>query len=701
MALLLLFITLMTPKIGLTGLSFVLCFHFILTKLGYDKHLIKSGLLGFNAVLIGICIAYRYEINKFFFALFFISLLISIIIIVCCKNFFDRYHLPFLTFPFFFTANIISLAVNNFDVFKVNMDYVFNQNTLVTLQHNNWYRWMHCLDNIAIPNHFHVFLITLSTVFFQKSILAGILILIGMFYCSRIMVLYSFVGFYSAFFFYSIMGGNLDNLNYFYSGANFIFLSISLGCFFYVANIYSLLFVFLLSPILMFLMITLNKILFVFQMNSMSLSFSLLTSMALYILYHRSEYKYIIPANVWLISPEKSLYEYLHQSKRKIADPHYEMTLPFWGEWYVSQGYDGKITHLDDYGKALDFVIKDNEDRTYGLFGAKLESFYCYNKPIVAPASGYIYDIINHVEENEINTVNVEQNWGNSVIINHLNGLFTQISHVKKDSFLVDIGDYVLKGTLIATCGNSGRSPEPHIHFQNQHYPFFGAKTVSLPLSYFIENENGNLNFKINEIPKEDTFVRNVEILPLLVNSFNFLPNNKLKITNNITQKIEIFDIQTNQHNQLYFHDELHDSQLFYKNDGTLFRFERFEGSKKSLLFEFYTSCYSILLGYYPKIVLINDFPIFHFTPFGLKTINDIVAPIYNMMTIKHYSKAVKIDNVIAPKEIILETNYEMNIFNTCFYENTFTIKIDSSNKITIQNIKANSNYTISCEAYT
>lgn len=700
MALLLLFITFMTPKIGLVGLSFVLCFHFILSKIGFDKNLIKSGLLGFNALLTGICIAYSYEINKFFFALFIISILISIIVIVWCKNFFDRYHLPFLTFPFFFIANIIALAVNNFDVFKVNMDYVFHQNTLLTLQQNNWYRWMHCLDNLAMPNHFHVFLITLSTVFFQKSILAGLLILVGMFYCSRIMVLYSFVGFYSAFFFYTIMGGNLENLNYFYSGANFIFLSISLGCFFYVANKYSLLFVFLLSPILMFLMITLNKILFVFQMNSMSLSFSLLTSMTLYILYHRHEYKYIIPANIFYNSPEKALYEYLHQTQKKAANPTYEMTLPFWGEWFVSQGYDGKITHLGDWGKALDFVIKDNENRTYGLYGAKVESFYCYNKPIIAPADGYIYDIINHVEDNEINTVNVEQNWGNSVIINHLNGLYSQISHIKKDSFLVNIGDYVKKGTMIGTCGNSGRSPEPHIHFQNQHYPIFGAKTVSLPLSYFIENDNGNIVLKINEIPKENTFISNVEVMPLLQNSLTFLPNNKLKIINNNSKSIRTFDIQTDQYNQLYFYDEKNDSRLFYKNDGSLFCFERFEGSKKSLLFEFYTSCYSILLGYYPKIEMVNNFPNYHFAPFGLKTLNDMVAPLFNMLTIKHFSKAVKIDNIIEPNELLLETKLQMNFFKTRFYENKYTVKIDSKNNIAIHNSKTNIHYTILCEPY-
>jgi hypothetical protein len=188
--------------------------------------------------------------------------------------------------------------------------------------------------------------------------------------------------------------------------------------------------------------------------------------------------------------------------------------------------------------------------------------------------------------------------------------------------------------------------------------------------------------------------------MPLLQNSLTFLPNNKLKIINNNSKSIRTFDIQTDQYNQLYFYDEKNDSRLFYKNDGSLFCFERFEGSKKSLLFEFYTSCYSILLGYYPKIEMVNNFPNYHFAPFGLKTLNDMVAPLFNMLTIKHFSKAVKIDNIIEPNELLLETKLQMNFFKTRFYENKYTVKIDSKNNIAIHNSKTNIHYTILCEPY-
>ena len=697
---LLLLVTFMTPKIGLIGLLFLLCFHLLLVILGFSKVEIKSGVLGFNALLVGLSIAYSYEINPYFIGLFCISILLSLVIIIWCKNYFKRYHLPSLTIPFFIIVNVISLSTKSFDVFTINMDYVFEANTLIGLKQNSWYQLVHSLDGISLPNHFRVFLITLSTIFFQKSILAGFIILFGLFIFSRIAVVYALIGFYAALFFYHIMGGDIAYLTYFYSGANFIFLAIALGCFFYIPNNYSILLVFLLSPILMFLMITLNKVLFIFQMNSMSLSFSILTSVTLYILSTRHSYKLIIPANIEYSSPEKALYEYLHLLKRKVANPYYSMALPFWGEWFVSQGYDGKITHLGDWGKALDFVIIDEDKNSFSHFGEKITNFYCYDKPILAPADGYIYDAINYVEDNEINEVNTQENWGNSLLINHTNGLYSQISHIKKDSFLVNIGDYVKKGTVLATCGNSGRSPEPHIHFQVQHTPVFGAKTVALPLSYFIENKEGKLEFKINETPNEDTFISNVEELPLLHDSFNFKPNNRLKITNEKTNVTEIFDILTNQWNQLYFYCEKSETKLFFKNDGVLFTFEHFEGDKNSSLFQFYKSCYSILLGYYPTIVLDYYMPNYLFTKFGIQTISDIFAPIYNFINIKYSSKATKIDNYISPNEVVLATKHQTEILEKSFFETQYQITIAGNLNLEIENINTNTKYKLTCEAY-
>jgi LysM repeat protein len=57
-----------------------------------------------------------------------------------------------------------------------------------------------------------------------------------------------------------------------------------------------------------------------------------------------------------------------------------------------------------------------------------------------------------------------ESGYGNLVIINHGNGLQTYYAHNSK--LLVNIGQSVDSGSIIAKSGNTGNSTGPHIHFE-------------------------------------------------------------------------------------------------------------------------------------------------------------------------------------------------------------------------------------------
>lgn len=54
--------------------------------------------------------------------------------------------------------------------------------------------------------------------------------------------------------------------------------------------------------------------------------------------------------------------------------------------------------------------------------------------------------------------------YGRLVEIRHANGMVTRYAHCKK--LLVEAGDLVTKGQVIATLGSSGRSTGPHLHFE-------------------------------------------------------------------------------------------------------------------------------------------------------------------------------------------------------------------------------------------
>ena len=54
--------------------------------------------------------------------------------------------------------------------------------------------------------------------------------------------------------------------------------------------------------------------------------------------------------------------------------------------------------------------------------------------------------------------------YGNVIFINHSTGYQTRYAHLSR--FLVSVGDYVSKGSLIAYSGNTGVGSGPHLHFE-------------------------------------------------------------------------------------------------------------------------------------------------------------------------------------------------------------------------------------------
>jgi hypothetical protein len=65
-------------------------------------------------------------------------------------------------------------------------------------------------------------------------------------------------------------------------------------------------------------------------------------------------------------------------------------------------------------------------------------------------------------------------------------------------------------GDYLANCGNSGRSPVPHLHLQVQAGPLPGAATLPFVLKHFIEQPNGTgrETYRLSGVPQQGTVVR-------------------------------------------------------------------------------------------------------------------------------------------------------------------------------------------------
>lgn len=156
----------------------------------------------------------------------------------------------------------------------------------------------------------------------------------------------------------------------------------------------------------------------------------------------------------------------------------FSCALPFQGAWTVVQGGVTKETShswdipLQRY--AYDFVILDAQGHSsHHTHSTAPSAFYCYGREILAPACGIIAEIADGAPDSPISrrrraACKAGDLRGNFVLIDHGDNIFSLLCHLKAHSIRVSVGQCVNTGDVLAACGNSGNSSEPHLHFQLQ-----------------------------------------------------------------------------------------------------------------------------------------------------------------------------------------------------------------------------------------
>ena len=148
------------------------------------------------------------------------------------------------------------------------------------------------------------------------------------------------------------------------------------------------------------------------------------------------------------------------------------MQLPFRGEWYVFGGGDNEEVniHISAPGqrRAADIMIKGAGDLSHKGTGRRNEDYFVYGKEILAAAPGTVVTAIDGVPDNEPGSMNPLCAVGNCLIIDQGSNEYAVYAHLKPGSLRVHRGDKVRMGQVLALCGNSGNSSEPHLHFHLQ-----------------------------------------------------------------------------------------------------------------------------------------------------------------------------------------------------------------------------------------
>lgn len=644
---------------GLCGLVSVLTANVIAVILGFDKFKIEKGYYGFNSLLAGLGIGLQYDPNWTVLLIVVLSSIIAFLVTVSFENILGKYALPYLSLPFLAAYWIVTLVSRDLNVLGISGRGVYLLNDMYSIGGDwliNAYNWW---NTVNIASSLKVYFLSLGAIIFQYNVPAGILIAAGILYYSRIAFSLSLIGFFSAYLFYNLLQINITEATYAYIGFNYILTAIAIGGYFLVPSWRSYLWTIVLMPVTVLISYALSSAFAVFNLPIYSLPFNFVVIMFLFAVKSRLNkgrglFEVVIQQN----SPENNLYSFLNNNFRFRDYKYYPVRLPFFGEWNVSQAHNGEITHKYKWKHAWDFVIKDSLGNTYRNLGAGLEDYYCYNKVILSPADGYVEEILDGVPDNEIGDVNLQNNWGNTIVIKHGQDFFSKICHVKPGSFKVRTGEFVKAGQILANCGNSGRSPEPHLHFQFQGVPFVNGETIDYPISQYIIKTPAGPVYKANAKPGLNDIISNVEVNPLLKAGFHFIPGQSLKfeVNRNHTKETVEWVVYTDIYNHSYLYCVKSKSAAYFHNDGRVFYFYDFAGDKKSLLYYFFLAAYKVPLGYYQGMS-IEDTPGLHlvYSKTGL-FIQDFFAPFFTFMKSNFRLTYLKTDNLLHSNELTLQS---------------------------------------------
>ncbi|HZW38346.1 MAG TPA: urea transporter [Ignavibacteriaceae bacterium] len=634
--------TIMIPTVGFMALVGVVISNALALLLKFDKNKVHSGFYGFNGLLFGAATTFYFQLNYFLIGVILIFILISFFLSSVLENYLaSSVNLPGLSLPFMITLYIYFIFLYNFPNLNFHIPKLEDYPFLSALP-------------VAVKNYFYC----LSLILFSPNIISGIILAAALLLFSRVMFLFSIISYAATIFFAKYFGIHYPDPMLLIICFNAILTSFAIGGSLILLSHKSLLLILITDLIVIIMAFFFHYLLVPYKLPVLVLPFNFIVLSILYSLKFRQEQSDLVLLYFQPGSPEENYYYHKNRknrfSKFKLLHPE----LPVWGEWFISQAHNGKYTHKDQWKHAFDFSVVDAEGKQYGGDGASLQDYFCYSLPVVAPLDGTIEKIVDDIPDNKIGEVNIKKNWGNLIILKHENGFYSLLAHLKEGSFKVNVNDKVKKGDILAACGNSGRSPIPHLHFQFQPSDVIGSSTISYPFSTFIEKYDGGSAIKIFDIPKEGSIVLNPETNHIIKDTYSFKQSSKYNFNCNLNAQTfeEEWEVFIDINNDFYFKNNNNDIAYFYLTD-KIFYFTNFIGNKKSALYYFYLINSKVLLFNFPDLSWTDELPINMTTGNFTRYISEIFLPFYQFINSKN-----TLNTIYDSKEETFTLNSNINV---------------------------------------
>ena len=176
--------------------------------------------------------------------------------------------------------------------------------------------------------------------------------------------------------------------------------------------------------------------------------------------------------------------------------------LPVRGRWRAINSPADRVpshrTHAFGQTFAIDLVYwPEDGARPRGRARAfhPPQDFPGFGEEIVAPAAGRVVAVRDGARDHRSRSESVgfvglvrsiggaRFLLGNHVVLDLGGGVYASLCHLKRRSATVKPGQQVAEGQVLARCGNSGNSTEPHLHFQLMDHPR-ELLAAGLPLAF-------------------------------------------------------------------------------------------------------------------------------------------------------------------------------------------------------------------------
>ncbi|HXK50649.1 MAG TPA: urea transporter [Clostridiales bacterium] len=574
LGLILFFATLFNRNIAVSGILGLITALLFSRFIGIKKDDPVNKLLTYNALLTGFAVGFIFKITYLSVLLTVgMSIFTVLLTYTISSALYLYFKLPVLNIPFTISATIIYLASGKYSSLIVDSFYkqeYFN------------------LD--FLPGYIQGLLRAAGILIFMPYDIVGLILLLAILLYSRITFFSAVASYYAGIFFLSLLKGSIPLAFAEISSFNFILVGAALGGMFLIPSkrTYLLTLTAVLGSV--FIIDAASVFWVSFGIPVFTLPFNLTVLLYIYVL---GSVKYVMMNSTGLEQPEMALVDHLNYSNRfDWVTP--SINLPFSGKWTVYQEFDGEWTHKGFWKYAYDFVITE-KDKTFTGEGTKKEDYFCFGKPVLSPADGTVTEVFDDLDDNEIGEVDKANNWGNYAIIYVYPGYYVELSHLKKGSVKVKKNDQITKGQLIAECGNSGYSPEPHLH-------------VQLQLSHLIGLPGVEFTFNSLKVNGKDTdakyLSKNDTVIPLVTSKtlsrkLQFVLDEQFsyKVTQN-GQEISGLTLKVGMEIEgTYYFSDGKGSRLYFGTDKDRFVFFKFDGNYTSALRYFFLALPSVPLS--------------------------------------------------------------------------------------------------------